>query len=86
VEVLENEIKHYKAILADLRKTHLEGGFVVISENEVLGIWNERHDAMKEGIRKYGLKPFLVKNINDDFREAINFSRDLNFPDAITDY
>ena len=55
-----------------------DGGFLVIKCNEILGIWNDRQDAIREGIKKYGYVSFLVKNIIPR-NHAFYFSRDLNF-------
>jgi len=82
--MLENEIKHFKKVQNQLRTKHPNGGFVVIKNNQVYGVWENRNDALKEGYEKYGDVPFLVKNVNDDLSQAINFPRNFSFPDAIS--
>ncbi|MEM9324431.1 MAG: hypothetical protein AAGA85_02200 [Bacteroidota bacterium] len=83
--MLQEEIKYFKEIQPELRERHPAGGFVVICKHKVLGVWNERHDALKEGIKAYGLQPFLVKGIQDDLSKVINYSRNLSFPNAVSD-
>lgn len=40
-----------------------EGKFVVIHDGEIAGIWDTYPDALRAGYEKFGLKPFLVKQI-----------------------
>jgi hypothetical protein len=40
-----------------------EGRFVVISNDNIVGIWDTYEDALKAGYKEFGLKPFLVKQI-----------------------
>lgn len=58
---LEKELETYKAKLPEL--TASEGKFVLIHEAEVSGIFDTYADAIKEGYEKFGLNPFLVKQI-----------------------
>jgi len=47
-------------------------------------VWLNRQDALKEGVEEYGIKAFLVKNIDDDVNHTINFTRNLIFRDAVS--
>ena len=58
---LEREIETYKAKLLEL--TPNEGKFVLIHGDEVVDVFQTYEDAIKEGYAKFGLKPFLVKQI-----------------------
>ena len=60
--VLEHELKTYEQRLPDLR-AH-EGKFVLIHDDEVVGIFVAYEDAIRAGYEKYGLSPFLVKQIH----------------------
>jgi hypothetical protein len=82
--MLEEELKYFRKIQNELRSKHSDGGFAVIKNEDLLGVWKNRSDALKEGIERYGNKPFLVKNINDNATKTINFSRDLKFTNAIS--
>jgi hypothetical protein len=77
--ILENELSIFKKAQNELRASYPTGGFVVIKDQEILGVWSDRNDALKIGIEKWGNTPFLVKNINDDLTHAINFSRNIKF-------
>ncbi len=68
----------FRARKAEILTQYPNGGFVVIKEEEILGVWQSRMDALKAGIDKYGNVPFLVKNINET-DIAINFTRNLVF-------
>jgi len=59
---LEQELETYKAKLAEL--TANEGKFVLIQGSDVAGVFDTYADAIKEGYEKFGLKPFLVKQIH----------------------
>jgi len=76
--MLETELKKFREIQGTLKEQHPGGGYVVIKDEEVLGVWNDRVDALRQGIEKYGDVQFLVKNIMDD-NTVINFSRPLQF-------
>ena len=76
--MLEQELNKFKEVQGTLKEQNPNGGFVVIKGTEVLGVWNDRVDALKIGIEKYGDVQFLVKNIMDD-NTVINFSRPLEF-------
>lgn len=76
--MLEKEIELFNKINGELQSQYPNGGFVVIKNEEVLGVWSSRIDALRAGIEKYGNIEFLVKNIFDN-DVIINFSRDLKF-------
>ncbi len=77
--MLEKELKKFSEVQGELKQENERGGFVVIKDDEVLGVWNDRIDALREGIKKYGDVQFLVKNIMDDDNILIGFSRPLVF-------
>jgi hypothetical protein len=58
---LEKELEAYKSKLPEL--TASEGKFVLIHGDQVVGIFDTYADAIKEGYEKFGLEPFLVKQI-----------------------
>lgn len=72
--MFEQEIKLLKKHLSKLKKQNPNGGFVVIKGNEILGLWLNRQDALKQGFEKYGNQPFLVRNIQDQ-NSVLRFSR-----------
>jgi hypothetical protein len=76
--MLERELEKYHHIKAQLQQDNPHGGFVVIKDDEVLGVWQARIDALKAGLQKYGDVSFLVKDINEGI-VAANFTRDLKF-------
>ena len=58
---LENELKIYHDKLPELKQ--FEGKFVLIGDGAVVDTFTSYEDAIKEGYSKFGLKPFLVKQI-----------------------
>ncbi len=61
VMALETELDTYKAKLPELLAD--EGKFVLIQGPDVVDTFATYEDAVKEGYARFGLKPFLVKQI-----------------------
>jgi hypothetical protein len=77
--MLEEELNLFEEKKAQLKEENPSGGYVVIKGTELLGVWNDRLDAIKMGIEKYGNTSFLVKNIDDTDKAINTFSRNLVF-------
>jgi hypothetical protein len=58
---LEKELEAYKAKLAELKDS--EGKFVLIHGDTLSGVFDTYDDAIKQGYERFGLKPFLVKQV-----------------------
>ena len=58
---LETEIATYKAKLEELKAQ--EGKYVLIHGSDVVDTFSAYDDALKAGYVKFGLEPFLVKQI-----------------------
>ncbi len=80
--MLEQEILFFESIQDELKEKNPSGGYAVIDGKKLLGVWNNRDDALKNGVENFGIKSFLVKNIHDDKIHVINFTRNLNFNNA----
>ncbi len=78
MSILKRELEVYEEHLGKLLADFPQGGYVVIKDDKILGVWNDRLDALREGIKTYGNVPFLVKNIKES-DGVINFSRDITF-------
>jgi len=76
---LQKEIETYNRELPKLLDQQQQGKFVVISGNDVVGIYESYADALKVAYDKKGLVPFLVKKIQS-VEQAQFFSRDLDLP------
>ncbi len=59
---LEKELETFKAKLPEL--TEHEGKFVLIQGTNLAGVFTSYEDALKEGYEKFGLTPFLVKQVH----------------------
>jgi hypothetical protein len=53
-----------------------EGKFVLIHGKEIAGLWDTYEDALQAGYQQFGMKPFLVKQIQGIERVQC-FSREL---------
>jgi hypothetical protein len=58
---LEKELETYKAKLAELKEA--EGKFVLIHGDTLAGVFDTYDDAIKQGYERFGLEPFLVKQV-----------------------
>jgi hypothetical protein len=59
---LEKELETYQRKLPDLSAA--EGKFVLIHGDDVIDTFGDYEDALKEGYARFGLEPFLVKQIH----------------------
>ena len=59
---LEKELETYKNKLGELKEN--EGKFALIHGEDVIDVFNTYEDALKQGYQKFGLEPFLVKQIH----------------------
>lgn len=69
--MFEIELATYHKNLERLREENPLGGFVVIKGDEILDVWLNDLDALKEGIKAYGRIQFMIKDINE---KPINIS------------
>jgi hypothetical protein len=60
---LEIELATYKAKLAELIADGSEGKFVLIKGGDFVDVFGTYEDAIKEGYSKFGLEPFLVRQV-----------------------
>ena len=60
--MLEKERQYFSEHLAELVSQHLEK-FVVIKNEELIGAFNTIEDALSEGAKRFGLAPFLVRQV-----------------------
>ena len=58
---LEKELETYKREFHNLSAD--DGKYVLIHESDVVDIFTSYDDALKDGYQKFGLNPFLVKQI-----------------------
>ncbi|HZF12840.1 MAG TPA: hypothetical protein VFE33_28970 [Thermoanaerobaculia bacterium] len=60
---LEQELETYRNHLQTLKAEH-EGKYVLIHGDQVVDVFSSYDDAIKAGYSKFGLNPFLVKQIH----------------------
>ena len=60
--ILDAEMKTYETNRDQLLGT-AEGKFVLIQNNQVVGIYDSKMDAIAMGYQQFGNVPFLVKQI-----------------------
>lgn len=69
---LERELETYTQKLPELLAD--EGKFVLIRGNDVAGIYTSYEDAIGAGYEKFGLTPFMVKQIHA-VEQILHFTR-----------
>ncbi|HEX4146209.1 MAG TPA: hypothetical protein VHY91_22095 [Pirellulales bacterium] len=62
VESLKTELETYNRNKERL-VSQSEGKFVVIHDGDIAGVWDTYEDALQAAYEKFGLKPFLVKQV-----------------------
>ena len=67
---LKEEYETYKTHKEDLLSKH-DGKFVLIKGSKIIDFFSSYDDALKEGFKKFGNVPFLVKQIQKE--EEVNF-------------
>ena len=60
-EYLKKELQTYEEHKDSLMGK--EGKYVLIHDAELGGVWDTYEDALQAGYRQFGMKPFLVKQI-----------------------
>ncbi len=61
-QVLDTELKTYEKNRDHLLGT-AEGKFVLIRNDQVVGVYDSKMDAIAQGYQQFGNVPFLVKQI-----------------------
>jgi hypothetical protein len=61
-DVLKTELETYAERKPELLESS-EGKFVVIQRASIAGVWDTYEEALRAGYEKFGLAPFLVKQI-----------------------
>lgn len=61
-KALETELRTYEQHREHLLGT-AEGKFVLIRNDEIVGVYDSKMDAIAQGYQKFGNVPFLVKQI-----------------------
>lgn len=74
ISILENNYKWFLAHQDEIIKLHPEGGFALIWNCKLIGIWESRDLAMTEGIRQFGKVPFLIRSLKEEKAHQVNFS------------
>jgi hypothetical protein len=72
---LEKEMETFQQNLPNLLCE--SGKYVVVSGDQIAGIYGTYEDALKVGYEKYGLKPFLVRKIQA-VEQVQYFTRDID--------
>ena len=72
---LEENLKAFEEQLPRLLETN-EGRYAVGRVGDEFSCWDTYNDAIQDGYKKYGLNPFIVKQVLE-FEIPIRFSRDI---------
>ncbi len=60
--VLETELRFYETHRQEFLQ-HYRNLFVLIKKDELIGVFPDAQTAHREGINRFGLEPFLVKQV-----------------------
>src|SRR5262245_33773914 len=73
---LEKELETYKRELPRLIQEGGQGKFALVHGDSVDSVWDTWKDALQAGYDRFGLEPFLVKEIQETERPVF-FTRDI---------
>jgi hypothetical protein len=62
--MLEKELQYYESIKDELLAHH-KGKFALIRDEQLIDTFNQDIDAYKEGVKRFGNSPFLVRLISN---------------------
>jgi hypothetical protein len=62
--MLETERKYYDAHKAEWLRTHA-GRFVVVKDEQLIGVYDTLDEALQAGAAEFGLVPFLVRRVGE---------------------
>jgi hypothetical protein len=60
---LEEELKYFDSIRADLLAKNHEGKFALVKGANLIGTYDKPEDAYAEGVKRFGAESFLVKEV-----------------------
>lgn len=69
--MLERERQYFSKHHAELLARHL-GKVVLIKDEELIGAFNTIEEALAEGARRFGLTPFLVREVTASEEQEVN--------------
>jgi hypothetical protein len=64
-EPLSVEWNHYRSVAGQLLAEGNEGRWVLVKNDQVLGIWDDREDATAAGYERFLLQPFLIHQVQE---------------------
>ena len=62
--MLDKERKYFETQRADWLKKH-PGKFVLVKDEELIGVFNTQQEALIEGARRFGTDSFLVRQVEE---------------------
>lgn len=75
VDELKKELETYAKHKAELLVEN-SGKYVLIKEEEIVGVYESQNDAINSGFEKFGNVPFLVKKI-EQIEQKQNYTSNL---------
>ena len=64
--VRAEELKTFEAHKSALLKSE-KGKYVLIKGNEIIGLYDQKEDALTEGYQRFQLKGFLVQRVQEEY-------------------
>lgn len=70
ITMLETERKFFDEHKAEFVEKYLER-FVLVKDDELIGVFNTIEEAISEGARQFGLSSFLVRQVSNELESEI---------------
>lgn len=74
LDSLQKEFDYFNQVVGQLKKDYPHGGFAVVKDQHLLGVWKTRNEALAKGLEKFGDVVFLVRSIEESEAHKVNFS------------
>ena len=69
--MLEKERQYFLEHRAELLSAH-SGKIVLVKDDQLIGAFNTIEEALAEGARRFGLTPFLVREVTASEEKEVN--------------
>jgi len=61
--MLDSEVRYFEEHCAEWARYHC-GKFALVKGDNLVGVFDTREAALAEGVRRFGLTPFLVRSVS----------------------
>ena len=79
INQLDIEFQWFQVHVEQLQADYPKGGHAVVKDEQLVGVWHSRDEALSAGLKAFGNVPFLVRSIFERDAYQVHFSTDSAF-------